>query len=177
MAQYQPLYVMEAVDVRRADQANSSRALTVQRLVLPEIKFKTSNYAPGGGVGEVAFTFPQIDPIEPRFELKGLDPDIMTSVGFSSGQHAKWTFAGSVRDKKGGVSIPSRAVIEGVISSWTPDEFSIGDFFGCNYMLQEVTHYEFTLNGAELWYWDFYEREGRAGGNSWFNSTRLALGV
>jgi phage tail tube protein FII len=172
----QPLYVMEAVDVRRADQPDSSRAITVNRLVLPPIRRKTSGYAPGGGVGEVNFTFPQIDPVEPTFELKGLDPDIMRHLGFAAGQYDKWVFAGSVRKKQGGAAIPSRAIIQGVVAAWEPDEFSTGEFFGCNHVLQEVTHYEFHLDGEELWYWDFYEREGRSGGVSWFSDTRTALG-
>ena len=76
----QPLYVLEAVDVRRADEPDSSRAVTLSKLALPEIKRKTSGYAPGGGVGEVNFSFPQVDAIEPKFELKGFDPDMLRKM-------------------------------------------------------------------------------------------------
>ncbi|MFN3890179.1 MAG: phage major tail tube protein [Beijerinckiaceae bacterium] len=172
----QPLYVLEAVDVRRADEPESSRDVTLSKLALPEIKRKTSGYAPGGGVGEVNFSFPQVDPIEPKFELKGLDPDMLRKMGFAAGLYDKWTFAGAVRNKQGGQVLSARAIIQGVVSAWTPDEFSVGEFFGCNYLLHEVTHYEFHLDGEELWYWDFYEREGRSGGVSWFSDIRTALG-
>lgn len=172
----QPLYVLEAVDVRRADEPDSSRAITLNKLAIPEIKRKTGAYAPGGGVGEVNWTFPQVDPIEPKFELKGFDPDILRKMGFAAGSYDKWVFAGAVRNKQGGGLMPARAIIQGVIATWSPDEFSVGEMFGCNHELQEVTHYEFHLDGEELWYWDFYEREGRSGGVSWFGDIRTALG-
>lgn len=172
----QPLYILEAVDVRRADQPDSSRALTLAKMGIPSIKRLNAEHNPGGGVGKVNFVFPQIEPIEPKFELKGFDTDIIGSLGFAAGTQDKWVFAGAVRDKRSGRSIPARAIIQGVIAEWEPDEFSPGEFVGCNHMLHEVTHYEFHLDNQELWYWDFYEREGRSGGVSWFAAIRQALG-
>lgn len=172
----QPLYVLEAVDVRRADQPDSSRALTISKLGLPAIKRMNAEHNPGGGVGKVNFVFPQIEQVEPKFELKGIDVDIIRSMGLAAGQQDKWIFAGAYRDKRTGRVLAGRAIIRGVVSEWEPDEQAAGEFFGCNYMLQEVTHYELTLDGQELWYWDWYEREGRGGGQSWFSDVRAALG-
>jgi uncharacterized protein len=172
----QPLYVLEAVDVRRADQPDSSRALTISKLGLPAIKRMNAEHNPGGGVGKVNFTFPQIEQVEPKFELKGLDVDIIRSMGLAAGAQDKWIFAGAYRDKRSGRVLAGRAIIQGVVSEWEPDEQAAGELFGCNYMLQEVTHYELILDGQELWYWDWYEREGRGGGVSWFSDIRQALG-
>jgi phage tail tube protein FII len=172
----QNLYVMEAVDVRRADVVGDSRALTIGKLALPAIKHKNASHSPGGGLGEVKFVFPQIDPIEPKMELKGIDPSIIEGLGFTGGRFDKWVFAGAIRDKRTGLAIPSRAIIRGVISEWENDEFSPGEIAGCNHMMNEVTHYEFHLNGEELWYWDFYERELRIRGTSIANDVRRALG-
>jgi uncharacterized protein len=172
----QPLYILEAVDVRRADQANSSRALTIGKVGLPALKRLSSEHTPGGGVGKVSFAFPQIDLIEPKFEMKGIDLDLLTTFGFAAGSYDKWTFAGAWRDKRSGKSLPARAIIQGVFAEWESEEFAPGELVGCTHTLKEVTHYEFTLDGKEIWYWDFFENEARSGGVSWFADVRTALG-
>ncbi|MGD9740881.1 MAG: phage major tail tube protein [Bauldia sp.] len=177
MAQAQPLYVLEAVDVRRADETDQSRRLTITKIALPEVKRKTTNFAPGGGIGELAIAMPQIDPIMPKFELKGYDTDIISRMGFATGQHDKWLFAGALRDKQTGKAIPARAVIQGIVSTWTPDESELGGLAGCNYEINEVTHYEFSIDGTELFYFDWMEGVGRSGGVDWFQDVRTALGV
>ncbi|WP_449255195.1 phage major tail tube protein [Bosea sp. (in: a-proteobacteria)] len=176
MAVTQPLYVFEAVDVRRADEPDSSRARTISKLVLPGIKRKMSEHTPGGGIGSVNHVFPQIDAIEPKFSVKGIDLDVLNRFGFAAGQYDKWVFSGAVRKKQGGGMLPFRAIIEGVIAEWTPDEFAVGEILGCDHAIHEVTHYELVLDGKELWYWDEAELEGRSGGVSWFSEVRSALG-
>jgi uncharacterized protein len=172
----QPLYLLEAVDVRRADQPDSSRALTVSKLALPAIKFMTAEHKPGGGVGAVSFVLPQIEAVEPKFELKGFDADILANIGLLDGTQNKWVFAGAVREKRTGRVLPARAVIEGIVAEWEPEEHSAGEFVGCNHVLHEVTHYEFQFDGRELWYWDFWERIARRGGNDRYAAIRTALG-
>lgn len=176
MAVKLPIYVFEAVDVRRADEPETSRARTIDKLVLPGIKRKTVEFTPGGGIGTVNHVLPQIDAPEPKFSVKGLDLDVLTRMGFGAGQHDKWLFSGAVRDKRTTRLLPFRAVIEGIVAEWTPDEFSVGEFLGCDHAIHEVTHYELTLDGRELWYWDEDEQEARAGGVSWFAAIRNALG-
>jgi P2 family phage contractile tail tube protein len=173
----QPLYILEAVDVRRADQAGSSRALTISKMAIPAIKRVKAEHKPGGGVGNVQFTFPQIEAIEPKFELKGFDPDIIGNLGFASGVADKWVFAGACRDRRTGRSLPARAVIQGIVAEWEPTEWSVGEVSGVNHVIQEVTYYEFTLDGVELWHWDFWGRVGRSGGRSWFGDVVTALGA
>jgi phage tail tube protein FII len=176
MAVTQPLYVFEAVDVRRADEPESSRARTINRLALAAIVRKKVEFTAGGGIGTVNYTLPMIDAPQPKFSVKGLDVDVMTRMGFAGGLHDKWVFSGAVRDKRAGKVLPFRAVIQGVVSEWTPDEFTAGDFLGCDHSIDEVTHYELTLDGKELWYWDEDEQEARSGGISWFAEIRNALG-
>ncbi|KAI94097.1 tail tube protein [Rhodomicrobium udaipurense JA643] len=171
-----PLYVIEAVDVRRADETDTSRAITISKLGLPALKRLSAEHKPGGGVGGIEFVFPQIEKIEPKFEVKGIDLDALTRFGFANGVYDKWTFAGAWRDKRTGKALPARATITGIISDWESDEFSPGELVGCNHTLKEVSHYEFTLDGKEIFYWDFYEREARSGGVSWMSDVRSALG-
>ncbi|WP_127076139.1 phage major tail tube protein [Rhodomicrobium lacus] len=172
-----PLYVIEAVDVRRADETDTSRALLLEKLGLPALKRVSAEHKPGGGVGGIEFTFPQIEKVEPKFAIKGgIDLDATTKFGFSNGVYNKWVFAGAWRDKRTGLVVPARAIIAGIISDWEPDEAAPGELAGCTHALKEVSHYEFLLDGAEIFYWDFWEREGRSGGVSWMSDVRSALG-
>jgi len=173
----QPLYIMEAADVRRADEPESSRALTIGKVGLPAIKFFNTEHKPGGGAGAINFVFPQIEALEPKFELKGIpDVDIVENIGLTDGTKNKWIFAGAVRDKKTGILLPSRAIIEGIVAEWEPDEFEIGELVGCNHVLHEVTHYEFHLGDKELWYYDWWEREFRRGKKNPLAAVKAALG-
>lgn len=169
----QPLYMLTAVDVRRAEETGTSRATTISSLTIPSITFMTANHNPGGGVMSVDFTLPRIEPVEPAMTVKGFDTDVFRGLGVVD----RWTFAGAVRDKKTGLAKPARAIIEGAIVEWEPDEASPEEFVGCTHGFKEVTHYEFILDGEELWYVDFWERVLRRKGEDLFRDERLALGA
>lgn len=175
----QPLYIMEAADVRRADVADNSRVLTLTRVVFGELKRKSVNLNPGGGIGEVSFLTNSLEPIECAFDTRGIDEDALAGFGFD-GTFDKWTLAGSMKNMDTGVSVPSRAIIRGIIQSVKHDDFTGaggGAMFGCAYTLAQVLHYELWLNNKELWYFDWFQRIGRANGNDWFQGTRNALGI
>jgi len=169
----QPLYLLTAVDVRRATQTGTSRALTISKLVIPAIKFVNVNHSPGGGVMGVDYLQPRIEPLEPAMETKGFDTDVFTGFG----ERDSWVFAASMRNKKTNLPEPVRGVIEGAIAEWEPDEADPTEFVGCNHSFKEVTHFELHLNGKELWYIDNDERIIRRNGVDLFAADRLALGA
>lgn len=166
------LYMLTAVDVRRAGEAGSGRPNVVSKLTIPALKFLTSNHNPGGGVGGVDWRLPRIEPPEPKFEAKGLDTDVFNGLG----ERDKWVFASTWRDQRSGKTIAARCVIEGAITEWEPDEASPEEFLGCTHTFKEVVHYSFKFDGKELWYWDFFERELRSNGKDYFKDIRRALG-
>lgn len=168
----QPLYLLTAVDARRAEQAGSSRATTIAKLTIPAIKFLTVSHSAGGGVMGVDYAVPRIEPVEPAFSVKGIDTDIFTGLG----SRERWTFAGAYRTDRG-ATVPGRCIIEGAIVEWAPDESDPAEFQGCNHVFREVVHYEFSLNGQELWYIDANERVMRRNGVDLFAETRNALGA
>lgn len=168
------LYMLTAVDVRRAEQAGSSRAVTISSLTLPGITFATASHNPGGGVMETNFALPRIEAPEPAFAAKGIDTDIFTGLGLTE----RWVFAGAYRDKtNNGRVVPGRAIIEGAITAWEPDESDPAEFQGCTHTFAEVTHYELTLDSQELFYVDFFERVIRRSGVDLFADERRALGA
>lgn len=168
-----PLYVLTAVDVRRAEEEGSSRATTISKLMIPSVKFLTVDHNPGGGVMQTSFALPRIEAPEPKMEVKGVDLDIFRGLGKSQ----RWVFAQALRDTQTGADVPARAVIEGAIVDWEPDEAAPDEFQGCTHMFKEVTHYEFSLNGEELFYIDFFERVLRVAGEDHFAGVRNALGA
>lgn len=169
-------YILEACDVRRADQPETSRARIIDTMALPALTRKTTDHTAGGGVGTINYSWPQIDAPEPKFGTAGFDLDVLKKYGLAAGTNDRWVFAGSVRvPKKGELAL--RAIIEGVINSWEPDEFSVGNLLKCNHTIVEVTHYELTIDREEMFYWDADENEARSGGVSWFAGTRRALGI
>jgi len=167
------LYLLTAVDARRVDEPNDSRANLISKLTIPGLTFVTASHSPGGGVMGVDFTMPRIEAPEPAFGSKGVD----TSVFKGMGARSRWVFAGSYRDKMKKRDVPGRAIIEGAISAWEPDESDPSDFQGCNHVFKEVVHYEFHLDGKELFYVDFWERVLRVDGKDLWESTRNALGA
>lgn len=169
------LYHLTQVDVRRATQTDTSRALIIAGLTMPTLTLVTSEHNPGGGVMAVNFAMPRVEAPEPAFSAKGIDTDVFTGMG----EVDRWTFAGAYQMRGPGQNrvVAGRAVIEGVITAWEPDESDPTEFQGCTHTFSEVTHYEFNLDGKELFYVDFWEREIRFGGKSLMTAQRQGLGA
>lgn len=167
------LYLLTAIDVRRALKAGTTRSNIISVVAMPAIRLVTATHNPGGGIGAVNVVLPRIEAPEPTFGVKGIDTDVFDGFG----EKDRWTFAGAYRDKTLGKAVPARAIIDGVVSGWEPDESSPEEMQGCNHIFQEVTHYELTLNGKELFYWDWDERVFRRNGVDLFAADRRALGA
>ncbi|MBG6205377.1 P2 family phage contractile tail tube protein [Labrenzia sp. EL_126] len=169
----QKLYTLTAVDVRLAEQDGTSRFTTIDKLTMPSIEFTTAGHNPGGGIGEVEFNLPRIAALQPAFAVKGLDTDIFGLLG----ERHRWVFAAAYKDQNTGLDVAHRAVIEGSVSQWEPDETSPTEFQGCNHVLKEVTFYELVHNGEELFHWDFWNGIIRTGGVDHTAGVRTALGI
>lgn len=169
----QDLLQLTAVDARRAEQANTSRAIIIEKVTFSTFKLVKTSHSPGGGVGEVGFVQPRTEEFECGFMAKGVDTEVFNNFG----KPDRWVLASAYKNKRTGIDVPARLVVEGVVHAWEPDESSPSEFQGCNHTFAEITHSEFLLNGKELWYWDFWERVIRSNGIDHFASTRQALGA
>lgn len=171
----QPLYMLTAVDVRRAEEAGSSRATTISKITIPALNFAAATHNPGGSVMSADFVLPRLETVEPKFEAKGIDTDIFRNFG----ERIRWTFAGAYQNKApgGGKPVAGRCIVEGAITGWEPDDSAPAEFQGCNHTFKEVTHIEFHLDGDELFYVDMFERVLRRNGVDLFADHRTALGA
>jgi P2 family phage contractile tail tube protein len=169
------LYLLTSVDVRRASRPGTSRANIITSLTMPGLVFATAEHNPGGGVIAANFAMPRIEAPEPAFTVKGIDTEAFVGMGETD----TFTFAGSykMRGPGQGRVVPARAVIEGAITSWEPDESDPAEFAGCTHTLAEVTHYELVVDGKELFYVDMWERVLRVDGRDLMAPHRTALGA
>ncbi|MDO9428456.1 MAG: phage major tail tube protein [Methylobacterium sp.] len=171
-------YIMEAIDVRRATQPDSSRRRIIKTMALPALTRITAELMAGGSIGNINLSYPQIEALEPKFATHGPDLDVLSNFGLTPGNEMdRWVFAGSMRIRRSAAPVPARAIIEGVVNSWEPDENTPGELMGCNHTLAEVTHYELIIDGKEYIYFDDDENVARSGGVDWFAGTRRALGI
>ncbi|SNY94051.1 Phage tail tube protein FII [Cohaesibacter sp. ES.047] len=170
--QQQNQYTYVADDVRRASKPNLSRANITASVAIPPLKLKNATASAGGGVADVNWVMPQAEAPEPKFGTNGPDTDVFAGMGESD----VWTFAGAFK-KRNGVFVPARAIIEGIVSEWEPDEMASGEMLKFSHVFQEVTHYEFVFDGNELFYMDVEEREIRFNGKSIMASVNRALGI
>ncbi len=171
----QPFYQLTAVDVRRAEEAGTSRATIIDKVTVPGLTFVTSEHSPGGSVMAVKWVQPRLEAPEPKFSVKGLDLDVSRGMGVRD----RWVFAGAYREKRpgGGGTVGARCIIEGAINAWEPDESDPAELQGCNHTFAEVTHLELILGGNELFYVDLFERVLRVNGVDLFEAERQALGA
>ncbi|WEJ33855.1 phage major tail tube protein [Devosia sp. SD17-2] len=169
------IYLLTAVDVRRLSQPEFTRKTVISTLTLPPLNLLTTEHNPGGGTGAVNFAIPRVEAPEPAFNAKGIDTDIFTGFG----EVDRWLFAGSYKKRGpgGGGFVPGRAIIEGAITGWEADESDPAEFQGSTHAFNEVTHYEFSLDGEELFYWDFWEGVIRFKGRDITQAQRTALGA
>ncbi len=165
-----PYLILDSVDVRRAEVAGSGRPLILQKFVIPPVRFKTTTRSAGGGVVDIDYMQKRIQPLEPAFMVFGIDPDLMPNL------RDRWTFAAAMRNRTTNKAVAVRCEIEGAIVEWTPDEADPGAFNGCNHLIKEVTHFELTIDGQEIWYIDEDEREIRQKSVSLTADVRRALG-
>jgi phage tail tube protein FII len=167
------IYLLTAVDARLADEPETSRAHSITKIALPAMELAKATHNPGGSVMEVEHVLPRVGPVEPKFEVKGID----TGVFGSFGQVKRWTFAGAYRSQRTGVDVAARCTIEGAVQSWEADESDPTEFQGCTHKFANVVHCSFVLDGKELFYVDQYEKVLRFNGVDHFLGVRNALGI
>lgn len=166
----QPFLILDQVDVRRAEVADSGRALIIAKMVIPPVRLKNVPRSAGGGVMDVDYVQYRVQAIEPGLTVFGFDSDFLPGI------KDRWTFSASLRVRKTNAFVPVRCEIEGITSDWTPDEMDPAQFNGCNHVIKEVTHFELAIDGKEWWYIDEDEREIRRMGKSLTAASRRALG-
>ncbi|MCB8835926.1 hypothetical protein [Aurantimonas sp. VKM B-3413] len=170
-----PLLLLQAVDLRRADETGDDSKIIIKSLVFPPVTFVSAEHNPGGGVGAVGFLQPRIEMLEPKFDAGGIDSDIFRGMGLRQ----KWIFSAAFRNTFTNKALSGRGIIEAAVSGWEPDATDPTEFQGCSHSFAECVHFEFKIDGRGHFYYDFFERTLRTldGADLWdAGGLRAALG-
>ncbi len=171
------IYIMEAANLFCGDEdPTASKHLTLTELQLPNLQEMYQDHHPGGSRVQIEVAV-GIEKLEASFKLAGWDPDLLTQFGLGAAARKKFTAYGAIRDKRNGISIEARAVIEGRLGAASPAAFQRGEMQGFDYTISEILHYELHFAGAEKYYWDFFTADWRVDGLSQNGDERAILRI
>lgn len=171
------LFVMEAVNLfAGADDAASSKHLTISSLKLPTMEEKATEHHPGGSQFAVSISGLGFNPLTCTFHLAGYDPGMLALFGLGSQLRRRYTAYGVIRDKLTGAAIQAKSLMEGRLQRIEADAFTRGALSGHDYAISEIFHYETYFDGAERFYFDFATSMWRVNGVN-ENDERQLLGL
>ena len=169
--------VMEAATLFCGDHdPTASKHLTLSELQLPALQEMFVDHHPGGSRVQIELPV-GIQKLEPSFKLLGWDPDLLGQFGLGSAATKMYTAYGVVRDKKSGVAIQAKAIMEGRIGKIESETFKRGEVQHHDYSINGVTHYELWFDGKEKVYWDFFSTEWRIDGVAQNDDERRLLNL
>jgi P2 family phage contractile tail tube protein len=160
------IYIMETVNLFCGDDdPENSKHLTLDELKLPDLSAMYVDHTPGGAPVGIEIEV-GINKLEPTFKLKGFDFQLLRQFGLGSRQKHRYTAYGAIRDKRSGRLLECIAVLEARLGKVESEALKRGEAAGHDYSLNEVTHYELSMDGSEEFYWDFWTNTLRVGGES-----------
>lgn len=170
-------YVMEAANLFCGDHdPTASKHLTLSEMQLPSLEEIYQDHHAGGSRVAIEVNV-GINKLMPTFKLSGHDPELLGTFGSPSGTVRVFTAYGSIRNKRTGAVVQSKAIIHGRLGKIAPEAFKRGELQGHDYSINEVLHYELWFDGDEKIYWDFFEAEWRLDGTDGNADERRALGL
>ena len=157
-------YLMEAVNLFCGDHdPSASKHLTLSELQLPTLQEIFQDHHPGGSPFQIEVAL-GVEKLLPTFKLAGHDPDVLSLFGLGTKRKQTFTGYGVIRDKRTGLAIEHKVIIEGRLGSIEPETFQRGEMQSHDYAINEVWHYELWWNGKEKLYFDFLTSEWRVDG-------------
>jgi P2 family phage contractile tail tube protein len=171
------VYVIESANLfAGAEDASSSKHLTIRDLKLPTMEEKQAEHHPGGSIFAVQISSLGFNALSATFHLVGFDPAMLKLFGLGQQLRRRYTAYGAVRDKLSGGAVQAKAIMEGRLQRIEPGAFNRGDLVGHDYAVSEIVHYELYFDGEEKFYLDFATQEWRVDGTE-ENDTRRLLGL
>jgi phage tail tube protein FII len=139
---------------------SASNHLTIANLKLPEIAYFMVDHAAGGA--PIAVEVPVIvGKLVASFRLVGVQPAIM-AIALSGLQ--VFTGYAVIRDRMSGRAREAKVIFEGYLGRADPEQFEKGStLVGIEYEIRGILHYDLTVAGQRVYFWDFVSRSGRTG--------------
>jgi uncharacterized protein len=173
------ILVPEAMNLFVGDAGpDNSKHLVIKDITLPVLKEKTMEHHAGGSIGAIQIGGMGIEALSLGFKLVGFDPQSMAQFGLgSTGAQVPYTIYGAVRDKQTGLAIKLQCKCFGRMVEASSGTFKRGDTTDQTHKIEEITMYDLNWNGAELYYYDYFNSTWRVNGVSQVSDVNAILQI
>lgn len=160
------------------DNPESSEFLAIKNIKLPPLEEKTKDHEPGGGVMSIQLGMRCIMAPTLGFDLEGIRPHLMNKF-MPVGGREKYTVRGNMRDIKAQTDLSIVAILEGRMTKADIGDFSRSEGVSTQYEITECTQYKLYIDGAEKYFFDFFQGPigARTDGNPIFQGLASNLGL
>lgn len=146
----------------------------IEKLELPELKWKTEEYNGGGQIGtrEIALL---LEKLEMKFSSNSYDRPILSRALQAPGQDEQWKVMGSLivpgEDEK-----PFKALVTGSLMEVKRGELQPGKKADSDFVIKDIIYYQEFLDGTELYEIDLLNQVLRVDGVDQMATRRRNLG-
>lgn len=161
------LFIQEAVTLFVGDDGpDNDKRLILTSVKLPTLEEKSQTHFAGGAIGEIEIAGLGLNPLEITFALKGYDPQSMSQFGLGQRRKQNYTIYGAIRDLKGDAPVELKVVLQGRMTRLEGDDLQRGELVGHSHTIKEILRYQCFWNGAEKYFYDFWNSAWRVDGVS-----------
>lgn len=169
------LLIMEGANLF-CDADGNSKHLTLTELALPTMQEMYQDHHAGGSRFQIEVNV-GIEKPTATFKLAGWDDILLGTFGVDQAASRIFTARGSLRSKATGQLQSAVAVMHGRLGKIEPEAHQRGELQSHDYGINEILHYELTVNGSEKMYFDWLTAEWRANGVSQTAAENAILGI
>ena len=153
---------------------DASKHLTITENTFPKLTEKTAEHHPGGAIGAVQVGGLGLEPLTQNFALAGADSQTMALFGVANTQ---WTSYAVLRDKQGNTPVEWKVIAFGRLVALENSALKRGELASQTHTIQEIMHYELSIGGNELYYYDFWSSTWRVNGVDQNQSSNAILRI
>ncbi len=143
---------------------NNSKHLSLVNITLPSMKEASEEHKAGGAIGSLNIGFNFLEALEVKFKLVGSDPQAKVQFGIGAQATKPYTIYGGIRDKNGGRLIERKVIVHGRMLEMIEDEFERAKLLNQDHTISEIIHMEWYEDGAEIYYYDWFNTVFRVNG-------------
>lgn len=146
----------------------------IEKLELPELKWKSEEYAGGGLIGtrDLALI---LDKLEMKFSSNSYDRSLLATALQAPGRQTQWKVMGSMI-VPGEAERPFRALVTGSMMELKRNELSPGKKSDADFVIKDITYYQEILDGREMYEIDLLNQKLVVNGTDQMAVRRRNLG-
>jgi P2 family phage contractile tail tube protein len=174
-----PVQTMEAANLfcgKDPKDVSVSNHLVLTEIKLPALDEVYVDHRAGGAPVAIEIDT-VINKLESTFILLGWTPSVAALAASWERNQNHFYMYGVIRDRQSGDIIQAIAHLIGRLGKTDPQNWRRGDVMHWNYALKGIVHYELSIGGQPMYYWDFFTNDLRIGGVPRNDQINTALGI